>query len=191
MEALYAAKYNVYWYLSFAAPAAIMLFATSWQRKWLLIAGVLISLSVAVPLRMVSVRVRWDRQGEALLSTALWSVIGWMSWTWISAIVRKVPLRARKPPETMPPVTSDTVRLLGRYTLGILIFLVWLTYLSCVGWQRNNFMTDDPMSDTGSALGYGMVVTQGFGLAVVATIILICIWLACLPLARPRHGTSD
>jgi hypothetical protein len=219
METLYAAKYNVYWYLSFAAPAAIMLFATLWHRKWVLILGILVSLSLAVPLRMASVRVRWDRQAEiartpeelfavqardlppmvevailspsqALLSTALWSAIGWIGWARVRAVVRKTGLCKEMPLGPIQPPKSGMVRVFARYTPGILLFLVWLTYLSCVGWQRNNLMTADPTADTGSSLFYGMVVVYGFGLAVTATIMLLCIWFACLRATKPKSEAT-
>lgn len=87
----------------------------------------------------------------------------------------------------MPEITRGTVRVFVNYTTGILVFLVWLTYFSCVRRQYNNYQSDDPMSDTGSAFGYGVVVTSGFACAAMATALILFIWLACSDMNRQRR----
>ena len=109
MDAMLAARFNPYWYLSLAAPAMIMLVATYWHRRVGLIVGILLSLVVTYVLCNVSVQEKWRIRNEiattdsereyatadganisftaliigpfeAVAYTSLWGVIGWRLW---------------------------------------------------------------------------------------------------------------
>ena len=207
MGELAAAKYNTCWFLSFVAPAVILFVAAYWHRRRILILGVLLSLSVAVPLRIAAVFVRWDRQIEvagscekvhaawaddppvfvevvaiaplqALLSAGVWSLYWWGVWPWVRGHRRRSPLADETYGGTLEDIAIGCAEVCVKSAPGILIVLIWLTYASCVAWQYRNYATDDPMSDTGSSLFLGFVVEIGFVLATVATVIIAGIWLA-------------
>ena len=104
-----SARFNVFWFLSLFAPAAIMFFATYFQRKSILVVGILLSLSATYLLCNVAVQEKWRIRFESAVTeqelekasadganlvftailiapfestvyTTLWSVIGWRTW---------------------------------------------------------------------------------------------------------------
>lgn len=206
MKELQAARYNIYWFLSFLVPAVILFVATYWHRRRVLVLGVFLSLSVAVPLRIAAVFVRWDKQIkvtnsleeihavwardppvlmevafiaplQALLSVGFWSPYWWGVWPWVRRHGRGPPPVDKTYGETLKEIAVGCAKVCVKAAPGILIALIWLTYASCVAWQYRNYATDDPMSDTGSALFLGFVMRTGFVLTTVATTIIACIWL--------------
>lgn len=109
MNAMEAARFNVYWYVSIFAPALIMLFATYWRRRSILILSILISLFSTYALCNISVEEKWRVRNEiaqtdaereyatadganlvftlifigpfeAILYTSFWGVVGWRLW---------------------------------------------------------------------------------------------------------------
>jgi|GEM_PF-5946580 len=109
MEELVAARFNLFWYLSLIAPAAIMLTVTYFSRKTLLITGIVLSLLRTYLLCNVSVQQKWKIRNElartdeemeyatadganrvftafvigpfeALLYTSFWGICGWRLW---------------------------------------------------------------------------------------------------------------
>ena len=111
MEELYAARFNVYWYLSFIMPAAIMLAFTYWKNTKLLILGIFLSLFTTYALCNFSVQEKWRIRYEiakteeewkyatadganlvftaffiapleSVLYTSVWGLIGWKSKKW-------------------------------------------------------------------------------------------------------------
>ena len=64
MEELYTAKYNVYWYLSYIVPAVIMIFTFYWNKKWILVMGIIISLLATFFLRVAAVDEKWNIRNE-------------------------------------------------------------------------------------------------------------------------------
>ena len=116
MEELYAARYNIFWYLSIIAPAAIMIFSTFWHKKQTLIIAIIISLVTTYTLCNLSVQKKWRTRYEiaktekekayatadganlvftayiigpfeSALYTTIWGVIGWAGWTKIKKAV--------------------------------------------------------------------------------------------------------
>ena len=108
MEELYAAKYNVYWYLSYIVPWLIMFLAAFGGKKKIFIAGILISLIATFFLRVSAVVEKWKIRGEiadtqeeiayagadgtnlvvetafiapfqAIVSTIFWSIVSWLT----------------------------------------------------------------------------------------------------------------
>ena len=104
-----AAKYNLWWYLSFIVPAVLMLIGTFWHKKHLLIAAIILSLSSTYTLSSISVREKWKSRFElaqtqeepkyastdganlvftafvigpleAIFYTAFWGFLGWKLW---------------------------------------------------------------------------------------------------------------
>ncbi|MBN2131171.1 MAG: hypothetical protein JW741_16850 [Sedimentisphaerales bacterium] len=206
MGELTAAKYNSYWFLSFVVPAVILFAAAYWHRRGILIVGVLLSLSAAIPLRIAAVRVRWDRQREAtalfeghyaswdhdpaamvevafiapvqaFLSAGFWSLYWWFLWPRVRGRRRESLPADATYPRTLEDVVFRCAEVCVKWAPALLILFVWLTYASCVAWQYHNYATDDPMSDTGSSLFLGFVVRTGFILASWATVIIAGIWL--------------
>ena len=109
MEELIAARFNVYWYLSFIVPAALMLTFTFSRSKKLLFLGVIISLIATYSLCNISVQEKWKVRNEiaqtnmerkyatvdganlvfsalfigpfeAIIYTSIWGVLGWKLW---------------------------------------------------------------------------------------------------------------
>jgi hypothetical protein len=109
MDPMLAARFNVYWFLSILAPALIMLAATYWRRRPVLIVGALLSLFITYALCNFSVREKWRIRNEiaqtdsekehatadganlvftvifigpfeAIAYTSLWGVVGWRLW---------------------------------------------------------------------------------------------------------------
>lgn len=109
MEDMIAAKYNIYWYLSFIIPAVVMLLFTFWKNKKLLTFAVIISLTITYTLCNISVQEKWKVRGEiaqtekgreyamadganlvftayfiapfeAILYTSTWGILGWTIW---------------------------------------------------------------------------------------------------------------
>jgi len=64
MTEMAAARFNVFWFLSFLAPAAIMLLATYWKEKRILIAGVVVSVVVTYALCNLAVQQKWQTRLE-------------------------------------------------------------------------------------------------------------------------------
>lgn len=109
MEEMIAARYNAYWVLSFIFPAIIMLAATYERKKYILILGVLLSLTGTFTLCNLAVEKKWNDRlemartdveldyatadganlvftllvfapFEAMLYTSFWGAIGWRYW---------------------------------------------------------------------------------------------------------------
>jgi MFS family permease len=109
MDPMLAATFNVYWWLSILAPVVVMLAATYWHRRSVLIIGVLLSLVITYVLCNFSVQEKWrirneiaqtesereyaQRDGanlvftllfigpfEAIVYTSLWGAVGWRLW---------------------------------------------------------------------------------------------------------------
>lgn len=109
MEAMEAARFNVYWYLSFAVPLIVMAVATYRRKKSLLWVGVVASLVATYMLCNLAVQTKWETRWEiaktkeereyatadganlvftafvfapleALLYTAVWGFVGWRVW---------------------------------------------------------------------------------------------------------------
>ena len=109
MEELYAARYNIYWFLSFIVPAIIMLYSASQKKKGILIIGAVVSIISTYCLCNLSVQKKWQTRFEiaktqeeldyastdganlvftafiigpfeALLYTSLWGVVGVRVW---------------------------------------------------------------------------------------------------------------
>ena len=109
MEDMVAAKYNIYWYLSFIIPAVVMLLFTFWKNKKLLTFAVIISLTATYTICNISVQEKWkvrseiaqtDKEREyamadganlvftayfiapfeAILYTSIWGILGWSLW---------------------------------------------------------------------------------------------------------------
>jgi len=64
MSEMAAARFNVFWILSFLAPAAIMLLVTFWKEKRIFVAGVVISLVVTYALCNLAVEEKWRTRLE-------------------------------------------------------------------------------------------------------------------------------
>ena len=109
MEELYAARYNIWWYLSFFVPATVMIISTFWHKKTLLIAGIILSLVTTWSLCNMSVHNKWRIRNEiaqteqerayatadganmvftayviapfeSVLYTTIWAFLGWRWW---------------------------------------------------------------------------------------------------------------
>ncbi len=109
MEELYAARYNIWWFLSFIAPALIMVISTFWHKKWILIIAVFFSLFITYTLCNLAVQKKWDTRCEiakteeeleyatadganlvftaffiapfeSVLYTTIWGMLGWRLW---------------------------------------------------------------------------------------------------------------
>ena len=109
MEELYAARYNIWWYLSFFTPFGVMILATFWHKKSWLVLGVVLSVVATYSLCNLAVQKKWHdrlelaetdeelsyatRDGanlvftalvigpfEAILYTSIWGVVGWRLW---------------------------------------------------------------------------------------------------------------
>ena len=64
MSEMAAARFNAFWFLSFLAPAAIMLLVTFWKEKRVFVAGVVISLVVTYTLCNLAVQEKWQTRIE-------------------------------------------------------------------------------------------------------------------------------
>jgi len=64
MNEMAAARFNVFWFLSFLAPAAIMLFAAFWNERRIFLAGAVISLVVTYSLCNLAVQEKWKTRLE-------------------------------------------------------------------------------------------------------------------------------
>jgi hypothetical protein len=109
MEEMIAARYNLWWYLSLIAPAILMLAATFWHKKHILIFAVILSIVGTYALCNISVREKWKTRYEmaktqqeieyacadganlvftaiaigpfeAFLYTTFWGFVGWKLW---------------------------------------------------------------------------------------------------------------
>ena len=114
MEEMIAAKYNLWWYLSFIVPALIMLFGTFWNKRYLLVIAVILSLVSTYVISNISVREKWEQRYEmaktseeldyasadganlvftaiyigpfeAILYTTIWGVLGRFGWKRLKA----------------------------------------------------------------------------------------------------------
>ena len=123
MEQMANAQINVYWYLSLIAPFAIMISATFWRRRWILWAGVVLSLVATYFLCNFSVVEKWRIRNEiartdeeklyasadganlaftafvfapveAVIYTSVWGVLGWQLWGRIRRETAKVGLES-------------------------------------------------------------------------------------------------
>jgi len=110
MEAMIAARYNLWWYLSFLVPALIMITGTFWNKRNILIIAIILSLVATYTLCNISVREKWKVRYEiaktskeldyssadganlvftaifigpfeAILYTTIWGIIGWFGWS--------------------------------------------------------------------------------------------------------------
>lgn len=59
-----AARFNVYWFLSFLVPAAIMLAVTYWKSRKVFFLGVLVSLALTYWLCNIAVQEKWRTRFE-------------------------------------------------------------------------------------------------------------------------------
>lgn len=109
MDELVAARFNGYWFLSLIGPAVVMLFATFWHKKPILVTGIVISLLLTYALCNISVQEKWEKRMqiaqtheelayattdganlvftlfvlapfEAILYTSVWGIVGWRIW---------------------------------------------------------------------------------------------------------------
>lgn len=126
MDELIAARYNAYWYLSFIAPAAVMLVATFSHKRPLLWAGVLASVVATYILCNMAVQEKWRARFEmaktdqeleyasadganlaftafffapfeSVLYTTLWGVLGWCAWPRVRGRQAQLSLQADGP----------------------------------------------------------------------------------------------
>lgn len=118
MEDLYAARYNILWYLSFLAPVVIMVISTFWRKKSILILGIVLSLITTYALCNLSVQRKWQIRNEiakteeerayatadganlvftaffiapfeSAVYTALWGFLGWKLWPKVKLNIKK------------------------------------------------------------------------------------------------------
>jgi hypothetical protein len=109
MNEMFAARFNIWWFLSFIAPALIMIIGAFWHKKWVLIIAILLSLVTTYMLCNLAVRKMWDTRCkiakteeeiayatadganlvftafvigpfESVLYTTIWGVLGWRLW---------------------------------------------------------------------------------------------------------------
>jgi hypothetical protein len=114
MEEMIAARYNLWWYQSFFVPAFIMLVGTFWNKRYILIISIILSLVSTYMLCNISVREKWkvryeiaktsEELGyayadganlvftaifigpfESILYTTIWGVIGRFGWKRLKA----------------------------------------------------------------------------------------------------------
>jgi len=119
MGEMAAARFNVFWLLSFLAPAAIMLLVTFCKEKRIFVAGVVISLVVTYALCNLAVQEKWQTRIEiaktekqleaatadganvvftaylfgpleAVLYTWFWGYIGRKAWPMLQKQKRKI-----------------------------------------------------------------------------------------------------
>jgi hypothetical protein len=64
MEEMIAARYNLWWYLSFFVPALIMLTGTFWNKRHILIIAIILSLVSTYILSNISVGEKWKVRYE-------------------------------------------------------------------------------------------------------------------------------
>jgi hypothetical protein len=64
MDAMEAARFNGYWFLSLLAPAFVMLLVTYWRKKAVFVSGVVISLVLTYGLCNLAVWEKWDIRNE-------------------------------------------------------------------------------------------------------------------------------
>jgi uncharacterized membrane protein len=64
MSEMAAARFNVFWFLSFLAPAAIMLLAASLKEKRIFVAGAVVSLVATYTLCNLAVQEKWQTRVE-------------------------------------------------------------------------------------------------------------------------------
>jgi hypothetical protein len=64
MDAMIAARFNTYWLLSLAVPAVAMLFATFWRKRYVFIAGAVVSLLATYYLSNLAVQAKWRTRFE-------------------------------------------------------------------------------------------------------------------------------
>lgn len=69
MEELITARFNVYWSLSFATPAVVMLIFTFSRNKKLLVLGAIISLIATYTLCNLAVKEKWEVRNEMAQTT--------------------------------------------------------------------------------------------------------------------------
>ena len=118
MEAMEAARFNIYWYLSLAAPLVVMAVATYWRKKPVLWIGFIVSLVATCLLCYAAVQTKWETRWqlaqteaeqeyaaadganlvfsafiigpfEALLYTTVWGFVGWRIWGRVHGRSRK------------------------------------------------------------------------------------------------------
>ena len=109
MEAMAAARFNIFWFLWFLAPLVVMLTATFRHRRWDLVVGTVVSLASTYTLSNLAVQEKWRIRNEiavtaeelayatadganlvftlfliapleAILLTLLWGFVGWRCW---------------------------------------------------------------------------------------------------------------
>ena len=61
---MFAARFNAYWFLSLAVPAAVMLFAAFWRKRYILIIGAVVSLLSTYFLSNLAVQTKWRTRFE-------------------------------------------------------------------------------------------------------------------------------
>lgn len=112
MNEMEAARFNIYWFLSFIAPAAIMIIAAYRHKRYIMVLGALLSLVTTFTLCNMAVSEKWHMRSEiadteqereyatedganlaftllvfapfeALFYTSFWGFIGWRNRRWI------------------------------------------------------------------------------------------------------------
>ncbi len=120
MQAMYAARFNDFWYFSFVAPAEIMLATTYLRSRLALVLGALLSLGGTFALCNLSVQEKWDSRlemaetdreleyatadganlvftyfaiapFESIVYTSLWGFVGWRYWPRIKRAPPQMP----------------------------------------------------------------------------------------------------
>jgi hypothetical protein len=110
MDAMIAARFNTYWFLSLAVPAVAMLFTTFWRKRYIFIAGAVVSLLATYYLSNLAVQAKWRTRFElakteqeleyasadganlvftlffgapleAVVYTGFWGFVGWRFWS--------------------------------------------------------------------------------------------------------------
>lgn len=114
MDEMIAARYNLWWYLSLFVPTLIMLFGTFWNKRYILVVSIVLSLVSTYMLCNISVREKWKERleiaktsegleyasadganlvftaifigpFEAILYTIIWGVVGRFGWKKLKA----------------------------------------------------------------------------------------------------------
>ena len=120
MQAMYAAKFNTFWYLSFIVPAVLMLAITYLRSRLALVLGVILSLGSTYFLCNLTVQEKWQTRLEiaktdqeleyatadganlvftyfaiapleSILYTSIWGLVGWRYWPRIKRATSQKP----------------------------------------------------------------------------------------------------
>ena len=65
-DIFFSDRLNIYWYLSFIAPAVIMLTVTKFEKKYIFVIGFIFSMMTTYTLSNIAVEVKWkERMNQA------------------------------------------------------------------------------------------------------------------------------